>query len=116
MRIPQWKKIIRHVFDERVLKESKKIKKSRKPITAKERRNALAKQDGICAYCGRRHRGRIHIHHKNFDRTDNRPRNIQALGEKCHGRLHSEYQNVRVLIDHTKWGEPIYGIRKRKIK
>lgn len=52
----------------------------------KAREKALIRDGFSCTECGRDYR--IHVHHKNGDRSDNRLRNLKTTCHACHMRLH----------------------------
>ena len=62
----------------------------RKPLTKKQRKEIVDRQGGICAGKGCNTHVTTHsqLHHRNRDKSDNRPRNLEFLCVKCHRERH----------------------------
>ncbi len=64
----------------------------RTQLTKKQRKEIVDKQGGICARKGCNTHVTTHsqLHHKNKDKSDNRPRNREFLCIKCHKKIHEK--------------------------
>lgn len=53
------------------------------------------RDDYKCAICGQRGRS---VHHINYDKTDNRPKNLITLDRRCHGKTNTNRKYWEILL------------------
>jgi len=56
-------------------------------LTKKQKDEIRREQKWRCKLCDRSIKGGSHIHHKDRDRTNNRPSNLIAVCRKCHEKI-----------------------------
>jgi len=60
-------------------------KKPRRGWTDSQIKQIMARQNGVCAYCGE-HAGSFHLHHKDGDHSNNDIDNAEGWCPNCHDR------------------------------
>jgi hypothetical protein len=69
----------------------------------------------VCFSCGAKEiRFKLHVHHKNKNRWDNRLKNLQVLCVKCHHKMH--YPKGRYGNLNPFWHKTHSLLTKRKIR
>lgn len=105
--VDEWTLPKKHtMFKEKKIKRLDHIRKMPKPrkrnksLTGRTKNLILMRANYQCEKCGRhekkssmsitkRDKNHLHIHHINWDDTDNDASNLAVLCTKCHGKIHS---------------------------
>lgn len=73
-------------------------------LTHKARRELIDSKQSCCEICGTRESGRrIHVHHRDRDRSNNSEANLQVLCRDCHYRTHKGH---KWNADLREWDTP----------
>ena len=88
-------------MSEKKLSIDVKVNKNDKPLTFKKIRiKRIADNNGKCQECGKStiNMKKLHLHHKNRNRKDNREENLVLLCCKCHLSLHKELNHKNFTL------------------
>jgi len=69
------------------VEKASRTKRDRKSFSELTKQMTLIKQDFCCKDC-KKYSEVLEFHHKNGDRSDNRPSNCEALCPTCHRKRH----------------------------
>lgn len=73
------------------------------PGWANIRRKIIERDNYMCRICGKGVDYKLNVHHKNWDRTNNKDRNLVTLCSECHRLVHAEGYKPCLFED---WPEP----------
>lgn len=73
----------------------------------KNRQRILAKAGNRCEVCGRENN--LHIHHRDFNNSNNSPGNAQVVCGDCHSELH------RIALK-VEWDKHITEVRRKDLE
>lgn len=73
----------------------------------KNRKHILAKVNNCCEVCGRDNN--LHIHHRDFDNSNNSLSNAQVVYGDCHTELHR-------VANEAKWEQHVAEVRRKDLE